>query len=72
MDNRTLVTVDENIYELREVESHNKYSEEFDNIKPKEQKEKKIYIPPMSHPWKYDSYQAYLNTLKHRENNAYV
>ena len=72
LDNRTLVTVDENIYELREVESHNKYSEEFDNIKPKEQKEKKIYIPPMSHPWKYDSYQAYLNTLKHRENNAYV
>ena len=50
-----LVTIDDKIYELRELESHKKYSEEFDE-KPKEEIEKKKYIPPMSHPWKLASF----------------
>ena len=31
-------------------------SKEFDEI-PNEKKEKKKYIPPMSHPWKLASFQ---------------
>ena len=50
-----LVTIDDKIYELRKLESHQKYSKEFDE-KPKEEKEKKKYIPPMSHPWKLASF----------------
>lgn len=50
-----LVTVDEKIYELRKLESHQKYSKEFD-IVPEPIKEKKKYIPPMSHPWKLASF----------------
>jgi len=44
-----LVTIDEKVYELTELTRNQKESEEFDNIfiKPKERKK---YIPPMSHP----------------------
>ena len=50
-DGELLVTIDEKIYELRKLESHKKYSEEFDVI-PEKKEEKKKYIPPMTHPWK--------------------
>lgn len=55
LNGELLVTVDEKIYELRKLESHQKYSEEFD-IVPKSIKEKKKYVPPMSHPWKLASF----------------
>ena len=54
-DGQLFVTIDEKIYELRKLESHKKYSEEFD-IVPEQAKEKKKYIPPMSHPWKLASF----------------
>ena len=50
------VTIGEKIYELRKLETHKKYSKEFDEI-PLEKKEKKKYIPPMSHPWKLASFK---------------
>lgn len=50
-----LVTIGEKIYELRKLETHEKYSKEFDII-PENKKEKKKYIPPMSHPWKLASF----------------
>lgn len=54
-----LVTIDEKVYELKKLESHKKYSEEFDRIsEPK--KEKKKYIPPMTHPWKLASFKMQL------------
>lgn len=51
----SLVTIGEKIYELRKLETHEKYSKEFDII-PETKKEKKKYIPPMSHPWKLASF----------------
>lgn len=53
------VTVDEKIYELRKLETHKKYSEEFDVV-PEIKKETKKYIPPMSHPWKLASFMKQL------------
>ena len=50
------VTVDEKIYELRELESHEKVSKEFDNADLK-LVEKAKYVPPMSHPWKLASFK---------------
>ncbi len=50
-----LVTIGEKIYELRKLGTHEKYSKEFD-IVPEIKKEKKKYIPPMSHPWKLASF----------------
>ena len=53
------VTIDDKIYELRKLESHKKYSDEFDYAQEKneENKEKKKYIPPMTHPWKLTSFK---------------
>ena len=50
------VTIDEKIYELRKLESHEKYSKEFD-AEPLQLVEKEKYIPPMSHPWKLASFK---------------
>lgn len=54
-DGNLYVTIDEKIYELRKLETHQKYSKEFDYEQP-QTIEKKIYIPPMSHPWKLASF----------------
>ena len=51
-----LVTIDEKVYELRELKTHQKYSKEFDVI-PEIKKENKKYIPPMTHPWKLASFK---------------
>lgn len=50
------VTIDEKIYELRKLESHEKYSAEFDE-KTESKEEKSKYIPPMAHPWKLASFK---------------
>lgn len=55
-DGELFVTIDEKIYELRKLESHKKYSEEFDDIQ-EPRKEKKKYIPPMTHPWKLSEFR---------------
>lgn len=55
-DGDLLVTIDEKIYELKKLETHKKYSAEFDVI-PKEKAEKTKYIPPMTHPWKLASFK---------------
>lgn len=55
-DGNLFVTIDEKIYELRKLESHQQYSKEFDVV-PLQLEEKKKYIPPMSHPWKLASFK---------------
>lgn len=53
------VTVDEKIYELRKLQSHQIYSKEFDSIVNFKEPTKK-YIPPMTHPWKLTSFKKQL------------
>lgn len=55
-DGELYVTIDEKIYELRKLETHEKYSKEFD-AEPVEAVPKTKYIPPMSHPWKLASFK---------------
>lgn len=50
-----LVSIDEQILELKELQKHERFSKDFD--KTIEIKEKKKYIPPMSHPWKLASFK---------------
>ena len=50
-----LVTIDEQVFELKELSRNKKISKEFDEVI--EKKEKKKYIPPMSHPWKLASFK---------------
>lgn len=55
-DGELYVTIDDKIYELRKLEKHKKYSEEFDFIHEIPKEEKK-YIPPMSNSWKLASFK---------------
>lgn len=54
------VTIDNKIYELRILETHAKYSKDFDSL-PVEKKEKKKYIPPMNHPWRLSAFKEQLH-----------
>ena len=49
-----LITIDEQILELKELSRNERFSKEFDEVI--EVKEKKKYIPPMTHPWKLSSF----------------
>jgi len=49
-----LVSIDEQVLELKELSRNERLSKNFDEVV--EIKEKKKYIPPMSHPWKLKSF----------------
>lgn len=53
-----LVSIDEKIYEMKELIRNAKYSKEFETIPIV--KEKKKYIPPMTHPWKTTTFKKQL------------
>ena len=53
------VTIDEQVLELKELSRNERFSKEFDEIV--EVKENKKYIPPMSHPWKLESFKKQYN-----------
>lgn len=63
-DDRLFVSVDEKVFLLRELLEHKEYSETFDE--PIIKKPKKQNIPPMTHPWKRKSFEAFLAKQKHR------
>ena len=50
-----LVTIDEQVLELKELSRNESFSKEFDEI-PETIKEKEKYIPPMLLSWKHDSF----------------
>ena len=60
-----LVTIDEKVYELNELTRNQKESKDFDNISSIS-KERKKYIPPMSHPWKVESFKRQMR-LSHQK-----
>ena len=67
-DKSLMVSIDNNIYELRELSRNEKFSKEFDVIN--EIKPKRKYIPPMSHPWKAESFKKQME--KAHNNKIYA
>ena len=59
-DGSIMVTIDEKVYHLKELQKHKKVSINLNEIVDNIQKEKRIYIPPMSHPWKAASFKKQL------------
>ena len=53
-----LVAIDENVFELKELSRNERFSKNFDEVV--EVKEKKKYIPPMTHPWKIEYFKKQL------------
>ena len=64
-DGQLLVTIDEKVYELKELSRNERFSKEFEEVPVL--KVRKVYIPPMTHPWKVESFkkQMYNSHYKH-------
>lgn len=56
-DGTLLVSIDEQILELKELSRNERFSKNFEEVP--NIKKKKIYIPPMSHPFKAASFKRY-------------
>ena len=63
------VNIDEQILELKELSRNEIFSKEFEEI-PEAVKEKKKYIPPMSHPWKLESFKKQLQKSHYQHQYA--
>ena len=65
-----LVTIDKQILELKELSRNERFSKEFDEVI--EVKEKKKYIPPMTHPWKLSSFLKQIEKSHNQHQYAWV
>ena len=54
-DGDLLVTIDEKVYELRELSRNERFSKEFDGEIHENKFQKEKYFPP--HPWKLESFK---------------
>jgi transposase len=63
-----LVSINEQVLELKELNRNKKYSENFDEVM--ETKEKEKYIPPITHPWKLASFKKQMQ--KAHTNHVYA
>lgn len=63
-----LITIDEQILELKELKRNERFSKEFNE--KDEVKERTKYIPPMTHPWKLASFKKQLQ--KAHTNHVYA
>ena len=57
-DKKLYATIEDNIFALEEIPEVQVYSENFDTILPVEPK--RIHIPRMTHPWKRDSFEKFV------------
>ena len=55
------VTIDEKIYEMRKLESHKKYSKDFDFEQPMEEEKIVQSLPDMSNQWKISSFKLQIS-----------
>lgn len=69
-DGSLLVSIDEKVYELKELQRNKSISKDFDNITELPIVEKKKYIPPMTHPWKITYFKEQLR--KAHTNHVYA
>ena len=67
-DDNLLVTIDDKIYELKELSRNERFSKNFEQVPV--QKEKKKYIPPMSHPWRLSAFKQQIQ--KAHTNHVYA
>ena len=67
-DGNLYATVDNSVFALEEISEVQSKSENFDEIE--EKKERKVYIPKMTHPWKNKAFEDFINSQKHRLENV--
>ncbi|MGL6065280.1 MAG: hypothetical protein ACRC0S_09410, partial [Fusobacteriaceae bacterium] len=60
LDGKTYLSLENEVYDIRILELHEKKSKEFDYMEEEKPKKKEKYIPPADHPWKKNSFRRYL------------
>ena len=68
-DGQMFFCVEERVYALDVIPEHARTSKNFD-ISPVQEKPRKRYIPPMSHPWKQASFERHMKKQAHRQENV--
>lgn len=68
-DNSLYASINNEVYALQVLPDHVPSSKAFDMPKP-ESKPKKVYIPPMNHPWRLTSFNKHVSTQKHTQKGA--
>jgi len=68
-DKQLFFCVKDQVYALELIPNHAPSSKNFDFVATPE-KPKKKYIPPMSHPWKQDSFEQHLKKQAHRNTDV--
>ena len=67
-DGNLYATVDNSVFALEEISEVQAKSENFDEIE--KTKERKVYIPKMTHPWKSKVFEDFVKNQKHRLENV--
>lgn len=67
-DSSLFISIGERMYSLDKIEKRKELSSEFDIVS--EKVVRKPYVPPMTHPWKRDSYMKFLAKQKHHISGA--
>ena len=68
-DGQMFFSVEGVVYALDVIPEHARVSKNFD-ISPVQEKPRKRYVPPMSHPWKQASFERYMKKQAHRRENV--
>lgn len=68
-DSHYYVNIDDKIYNILEVDEKEEVSKEFDNVEEVVEQPKKKYKPPMTHPWKRESFKRHLAKQAHLKQN---
>lgn len=71
LDGSLYANILNSLFALKEIPVQETKSKTF-NLDVQEKKQKKVYIPPMSHLWKHASFQVYLMKQKHHNSGANV
>lgn len=65
-DGNLFATIKEDVFVLEEIPKHELRSRNFDLPEPVKEP-KRLYIPPMSHPWRSQEFFKHVNAQTHRE-----
>ncbi|MDD6512476.1 ISNCY family transposase [Sharpea azabuensis] len=63
LDDKVYANINDKLYNIREIENWEEYSENFD-VRPELKKEKKKYIPLVDHPWRQNSWKLYSSSIR--------
>jgi hypothetical protein len=69
-DDNMYATINEKVYALDEIPKHERVSRNFELL-PSPTEPKKRYIPPMTHPWKQNSFSSFVKKQKHRFDQSF-